>query len=71
MKSCHDGFAGTKTGHGLKESDSMGYDGKVSFVDIHDAVSSTKFFSINFLFRSGVFARTTLIWRMSFAPVQA
>jgi hypothetical protein len=70
MKSCHDGFAGTKTDHGLKESDPMEYKDKVSFVVIYDAVSWTKFLSIH-CFRSGVFARTILIWRMSFAPVQA
>ena len=32
MKSCHDGYAGTKTGHGVKESDPMGYEEKVCFV---------------------------------------
>ena len=70
MKSCHDGFAGTKTGHGLKESDPMGYDDKVSFVVSH-AADSTKLFYILFLFRCDVFAHTTSIWRRSFAPVQA
>ena len=29
MKSCHDGYAGTKTGHGVKEYDQMGYCEKV------------------------------------------
>jgi hypothetical protein len=49
----------------------MGYEDKVSFVAIYDAVSWTKFLSIHCIFRSGVFAHTILIWRMSFAPVQA
>lgn len=30
VKSCHDGYAGTKTGHGVKESDPMGYEDNVS-----------------------------------------
>jgi YHS domain-containing protein len=30
MKACHDGYVGTKTGAGLKETDPMGYEEKVS-----------------------------------------
>jgi hypothetical protein len=71
MKSCHDGFAGTKTGHGLKETDPMGYEDKVSYVDTHVAVFWTKCFPHLFLSRSVEFARTILIWRMSFARVPA
>jgi hypothetical protein len=54
--------------HGLKETHPMGYEDKVSFVVIYDAVSWTKFLSNLFLFRCGIFARIILIWRMSFAP---
>jgi hypothetical protein len=71
MKSCHDGFAGTKTGHGLKETDPLGYEDKVSYVDTYVATVSTKHIPYLFLSRSVEFALIILIWRMYSAHGQA
>jgi hypothetical protein len=71
MKSCHDGFAGTKTGHGLKETDPMGYDDKVSPVVSGDVLSTTHFLFIHCVSRFGVFVHTTSTWRMYSALVRA